>query len=333
MAKRDNQKIKSGFGVETPPVGLFPAGSIVRVSGNKVITECAIDFDQYNVSPALRQKAESLLQRASSAVREKDCESALESIFYCEKEDETRESKMDEFASVFFSPTEDLFYACTSEYSGLEKIENLLKSGISPNGLVWDIFQADNFYTVLALALRGYDGEESHLPEITELLLQYGLDIEHPIIPYDDYDYTNPMTVFGMFGDAYVPTLAVFLRHGISAESVDACLMTCVPDLIYVNTDVLDPQYVGTEPNYFFQAVRMLMLVCSYPEISAQLEWVRKFMDFEKNSYELSKFRDYNNYDFSLVFPNEEEPKPEGCEVSIVEKGSEKTVWKFVFSW
>jgi len=39
MAKKDNQKTKSSFLVETPPVGLFPVGSIVRVSGNKVITK------------------------------------------------------------------------------------------------------------------------------------------------------------------------------------------------------------------------------------------------------------------------------------------------------
>jgi len=37
MANKKTKSKSSGFNVETPKVGLFPAGSIVRVSGTKII--------------------------------------------------------------------------------------------------------------------------------------------------------------------------------------------------------------------------------------------------------------------------------------------------------
>ena len=56
MAKKDNQKIKSGFGVESLPVGLFPAGSIVGVSGNKVITNDNHEFGSTQIDMTIGKK-------------------------------------------------------------------------------------------------------------------------------------------------------------------------------------------------------------------------------------------------------------------------------------
>ena len=286
-------------------------------------------LDVKKASYVLREKVNAILDKTLPS-RRSDCSEALEQIIAKEEDEAKMLARIDAFSKVFFSRPTDLYYACSPEYKGLESVEEILKSGVSPNTVVWDAGEPDNLYSVLSFELAGWKDDPSHLPELTELLLNYGLDIDHPVIPYDNDWICHPMYHFSLQGYAYLPTLAIFLKHGISAESVEECIGMTVGDLIYVNTDVFDSD---EGRDFFNDTVLKLLLVASYPEMVEKLSWLPKFIDVEHNWYDLENFRDYDNYTLSLDFSRcDDFPKPEGCEVTVLEKKTQMPVWKFVFA-
>ena len=339
--------LDNGFGFEICANLDFMLVSCLKKNGEEATITCyevkqALDcykdrnelakmIDDKKVSQKVRVKVALLLGKALPSRKER-CAFDLKCILRRENDEENLLAKIEEFAKVFFSETTDLYFACTSEYQGLSHVEEMLKKGVSSNGIVWDVNSPDNLYDVLVSELAGYESEDSYLPELTDLFLNYGLDIDNPAIPYDDCWITNPMWTLGLAGDAYLPTFAEFLKHGISAESVNQCIGHSVDDLLLVNVDVFDSEAAPGESDWFDDTVKKLMLVCSYPEIIEKLDWVRDLMDFDHNHYDVTKFRDYNNYSLSLDFSKcEKFPQPNGSIVTIIEKATQKTVWRFVF--
>lgn len=103
----------------------------------------------------------------------------------------------------------------------------------------------------------------------------------------------------------------------------------------YMDSEMCDGSDL-TEPyvTYLEWAFKTIMLCASYPEILCNSEYLRRCIEIDTtnmgNNYDLTKFRNYNNYEFHFDLSTQDNI-PYGMRntgVEIMEKSSGKTVWK-----
>lgn len=225
-----------------------------------------------------------------------------------------------------------LYEECYKDEIDFDAVEALLKQGADPLGPTqggkWNelehIYEEIISYTI--------PDDRKHLPRLTELFLKYGMDVDHPSVPYDGGMSINPLWTLGLgLCDNSIATLKLFLDHGISVNSFGQFWSTAMGDLIDV--DCGDP--VGDE---FWNRVCILslkatMLAASYDYILNEYEHLRNFIGYSYNDYDVHKFRNWD--DFIYEFDTSHCSRHSGCPelyqsvVTIREAESNKAIWKF----
>lgn len=157
--------------------------------------------------------------------------------------------------------------------------------------------------------------------------MKYGMDISKPSIPYDGSNVLNPLWMFGFFSNEVVlRTLKLLLDNGLSADDADECWGHAIFDLANIDGDLM------TDFDYevFNDYIRKLMLIASYPHVLNEDEYLRDEIWFQYNDYDVTKFRNWNNYAFDVDTSHcIGNPHVCGSVVTIIEKTTGKPVWKF----
>lgn len=225
-----------------------------------------------------------------------------------------------------------LYEECSKEVIDFELVEKLLKQGADPLGPTqggeWN--ELAHVYEEIMSETDPDNGEQ--LPRITELFLKYGMDVEHPRVPYDGGNSINPLWSLGLgLGEHSLETLKLFLDRGISVDSFGEFWSTAMGDLI-------DVECGGPIGNEFWNRVCVLslkatMLAASYDYMLNGYEHLRKFIGYSYNNYDIHKFRNWNNYSYEFDTSHcdryPEYPELYKSVVTIYENESKKEVWKF----
>ena len=133
-----------------------------------------------------------------------------------------------------------------------------------------------------------------------------------------------------------IQILKKFLDNGLKAEALEDYI-----NHFYTDTAMVDGYYKENDSDeikqHFDKALRyglkMVMLSASYPHILNESEYLRSCIEMndtnKDNSYDLTKFRDYNNYEYELDISTCDH-LPYGLRnatVRIKEKQNKNIVW------
>ena len=219
--------------------------------------------------------------------------------------------------------------ACSKDIIDFVLVENLLKQGADPLGgtelFGWDLLEHIYGDTV---ACYSQDFNCENFPQLTELFLKYGMDVDNPRIPYDGDFSLNPLWHFAHITNEYtIMALKMLLDNGLSAESFMAFWDHAFTD--YRITDCADPQ---NDPYWNYHCswtIRMLLLGASYEHILNASDRLRELICFEYNNYDLSNFRNWNDYEY--YFDTSQcgnKPHIFGSILHITDRKTSNEVWK-----
>ena len=221
-----------------------------------------------------------------------------------------------------------LYEECVKEEIDLNVIEELLKKGADPLGATavsgWGLL--DHIYGDILCDTQ--DMLSKNLPEITELFLKYGMDISNPRVPYDGENSLNPMWEFAfVMNENSVYALEMLLDNGLSADDASEMWGHATFDLINIECgDPNDDEFWNYECTW---VMKLLMLCASYDHIIDNDSDLRNFIDFDQNTYNLHKFRKWNDFCYEFDTSHcERHPELYKSIIRIYEKESKKEVWK-----
>ncbi len=221
-----------------------------------------------------------------------------------------------------------LFHECAKEHIDFSVVEELLKQGADPLGGTeicgWNLL--DHVYGDLVGGSQ--DNKSVDLPQITELFLNYGMDIDKPKIPYDGSNSINPMWEFAFVtNENAIQALNMLLDRGISVESFGEFWGHAIGDLIQIECG--DPVKDEFWNDTCIWTLKMLMLAASYDYILDHDKDLQDFIGCSYNDYDIRNFKDWNRYryefDTSRCERNRELYK---SVVRIYETDSGEEVWK-----
>lgn len=223
-----------------------------------------------------------------------------------------------------------LYKECIKDEIDLNVIEELLKKGADPLGATdvsgWGLL--DHIYGEILCDTQNMLSK--NLPQITEMFLKYGMDISKPRVPYDDGDSLNPMWQFAfVMNENSVYALQMLLDNGLSADDAGEMWGHATFDLF--NLDCGDPSNDKFWNYECTWVMKLIMLCASYDHIIDNDSCLRNFIDFDKNRYDLSKFRKWNDFYYEFDTSHcERYPQFYKSIVRIFEVKSKKEVWKIV---
>jgi hypothetical protein len=221
-----------------------------------------------------------------------------------------------------------LYEECSKEVIDFEIVEQLLKQGADPLGPT----QVERFgeleHVYGEIVFDSQDNDSIHLPQITELFLKYGMDIENPRVSYDCGNSINPLWQFGFVKNVNaICAMKMLLDKGISAESFAEFKETSFDDLIYC--DCGDPVNDGDWNYTCVWTMKMIMLGASYNNILDSNESLKRCIGYSYNNYDIHLFREWNNYYYD--FDTSRCGKYPGFDKSVVriyDAQTHKEVWK-----
>ena len=223
---------------------------------------------------------------------------------------------------------QELYKECTKDTLDFAAIECLLKQGADPNGPCdgsgWDVL--DHLYGELICFSQ--DNISIYLPEITELFLKYGMDLDHPRIPYDGENSLNPMWNLAFItNENTIIALKMLLDYGISAESFGQFWGHAMTDFVHIECG--DPENDEFWNYQCTWTLKMLMLGASYDHILNNDEDIKEFICCDLNDYDIHSFRDWNRFEYRYDTSHcQYYPELYGSVIRIYEKDSGKEVWK-----
>ena len=215
--------------------------------------------------------------------------------------------------------------ACMNDPIDFTLVAELLEQGADPLGGTGQD-GTDCVYNEVLDYFLDSDGE--NLPRLTELFLQYGMDVDHPRVPYDDCNSSHPLWSFSFASDeSATVALKMLLDHGLSADGFAKFWDHAMTD--YFHCACGDP--VGDEfwNQSCVRTFKMLLLGASYDHILDNDEILREFICCDFNTYDVHKFRNWN--DFAYTFDTSHcrrGPELYGSVVRIYEKTTHTEVWK-----
>ena len=223
----------------------------------------------------------------------------------------------------------ELLKACTSNKVDFTYIEELLKLGANPLGCVDDHGDNNLYDVVLCHFLDKVIFEktdDSDFLMITDLFIQYGMDISNPEIPYDDRNVLNPLWSFAFYDtDTALGALKLLLDNGLDVDSAGLCWGHDLTDLGLADFEIGE----DVDCQSAVESFRKLMLFASYPHIINADEHLQREVWFRENNYDITKFRSWDNYEY-LIEPTDGKRLNRSI-VRIIEKKTQKEVWKFGF--
>ncbi|MBE6630234.1 MAG: hypothetical protein E7624_05225 [Ruminococcaceae bacterium] len=221
-----------------------------------------------------------------------------------------------------------LFDECAKEPIDFQVVEKLLKQGADPLGGTeicgWGLL--DHVYGDLVGGSQ--ENESVDLPQITELFLKYGMDIDKPKIPYDGSNSINPMWEFAFVtNENAIYALKMLLDKGISVESFGEFWGHAIGDLIQIKCgDPVNDEFWNSTCVW---TLKMLMLASSYDYILENDKDLKDFIGCSYNNYDVRNFREWNNYRYEFDTSRCEKYRELYKSVlHIYEISSNKEVWK-----
>ncbi len=222
-----------------------------------------------------------------------------------------------------------LYNACIEKTPNYSLIEDLLKKGAKPLGKVTICGYDNNLYDEVVSGIFDNDETPEAFYVIAELFLKYGMDISKPEIPYDDENVLDPLWTFAFpSNEVVLKTLKLMLDNGLNFENAGQCWGHAIFDLVNLGCDLSN----DIEKEFYYDYIRKLMLIASYPHILDNDEDLREeiWYGYEFNNYDLLKFRKWNDFEFDIDTSRcERHPEVYKSVVTIIEKNSRKPVWKF----
>lgn len=219
-------------------------------------------------------------------------------------------------------------------------IKNLLAQGADPLGPTDNthpLNDLDHLFGDVICDLSMNSGR--NLPKITKLFLDAGMDIEKPIIPYDDGNSINPLWELAFCSNRNgIRTLKMLLDAGISKESAIECFDHLTVDTATVYDGNLNDDYCL---NDFIWTLKMLMLIASHEDWVKGDHYLQFWTGYQHNQYDIKKFRNWDSFIYDIDHSkakapwdkedNSYSPVPNGSTIRIYEKKTKKLVWAFVY--
>lgn len=223
---------------------------------------------------------------------------------------------------------QNLLNLCTTENPDYAEIEKLLKNGAEPMELVYAELGESYLYTAVIdywLDISQFKREKvPEFTEITRLFLKYGMDIDNPKYGYDGDGKSNPMWDLGFYGgEDFLRSYKIILEHGLSAENADACWSHDYGDHYLSDYDDSDFERIMLKDMAF-----KMLIALSYP--LSRNKRLEGFLHASHNSYDVSKFKDWENYTIDIDASKRENKRINGTIITVFEKESGNKVWQFV---
>lgn len=222
-----------------------------------------------------------------------------------------------------------LYAECSKDKIDFATVEELLKQEADPLGgtAEYGWFLLDHIYGEIVCASQYNDS--INLPQITELFLKYGMDIDNPRIPYDDVgNSTNPLWDFGFVtNENAIFALKMLLDEGISVESFGEFVEHTFDDLI--NSDCGDPVNDEFWNHTCVWTMKMIMLAASYDNILCNYKGLQIRIGYSYNDYDIHRFKEWNNYYYEFDTSRcENYPELYKSVIRIYDVQTRKEVWK-----
>ena len=217
---------------------------------------------------------------------------------------------------------------CSKNEIDFEKVEQLLKQGADPLGGTdvcgWGLIE--HIYEDIVSDSR--ETNSINLPRITELFLKYGMNVDHPRIPYDGENSINPLWDFAFAtNENSIVALKMLLDHGLSADSFAEFWDHSMFD--FINIECGDPQndeFWNTECTWAF---KMLLLGATYDSVFNDDAGIGEFLCCSHNSSDIHIFRNWNDFEYQFDTSHcEKRPELYGSIVHIFSKKTGEEVWK-----
>ena len=244
---------------------------------------------------------------------ERECTEKYEGV-YTEEEAELNQKLLDE---------------CTKDKIDYAAVEELLKKGADPLGAMaeygWDLL--NHVYGEVICELQDDDCEG--LVELTELFLKYGMDVDTPRIPYDNDNSLSPLWHYTfVVGEKAAKALELLLDAGMSADSFVDFWDHSITDFFHCECgDPENEEFWNKECTWTF---KMMFLGASYDHIWNDESGPRDFLCGEYNTYDVHKFREWNNYEYHYDTSYcDRFPELYGSIVHVYEKETGTEVWTF----
>lgn len=223
-----------------------------------------------------------------------------------------------------------IYAECMKDVLDTAAVEELLLLGADPLGATATTGYGllEHIYAEIinnkALNANNFPNGTS-LPQVTELFLKHGMKPEKPRIPYDDDNSLSPMYFLSLsLGEDILKTCQMLLDNGLSADGANEIWAQEIDDLILLGLG--DPCQNQECP----WAIKKLFLCASYDVILRNDENLRNFIGLSYNTYDLRRFRNWN--DFSIEFDTSHCERCPAFYKSVITIRDTKThaqVWKF----
>ena len=184
-----------------------------------------------------------------------------------------------------------LYNECCKEILNKEKILELLNLGADPLGAISRNDLKEHLYGELIC-----DEEEcKNLYEITEMFINNGMIHKISLLKNDDDDI-NPLWMLS-FRCTFegIKTLKLLLDNKIDIASLEEFIEHTYTDYMFLEIPDSDDKEINLMR--FKYAAKMLMLCASCSYVCEKSKYLRDVIEFENNTYDISKFYEYDKFD------------------------------------
>lgn len=219
-----------------------------------------------------------------------------------------------------------LWKACAGEYVDFAAAEELLKQGADPLGATaahgWDVL--NHVYGELVFGSQDDDSET--LPQLTELFLRYGMNVDKPRVAYDGANSLNPLWDFAFVtNENAIFALKMLLDNGLSADSFGEFWGHAIGDFGLHDENPNGEDFCKYAYTWAF---KMLLLGASYTHVLENDRDLQVFLCCDLNTYDLHNFRDWDRYTYRFDTSYcKGQPRFDGCLVHVFDKQTDTEVW------
>ena len=218
-----------------------------------------------------------------------------------------------------------LFEECIKENPDKSAIRALLDAGADTLGGIGKEYGMHAWHVYGEVVSESQDTKSVNLPMITELFLEYGMDIDNPKIPYDFEDSLNPMWDFALvMNENSVYALKMLLDNGLSADSAGLMWSHAAQDTDF-SPENQDNDFWEYERTWF---MKLTMLCASYDHILENDPALQEYICCGTNSFDIHNFRNWDDfyYEFNIT-DSKVTPDFYKTIVHICRKSDKSVVW------
>ena len=202
-----------------------------------------------------------------------------------------------------------------------------MRKGADPLGGLnvggWDLLH--HIYT--ELICDSYEIESIDLPKLTELFLKYGMDVDHPRVPYDYDNSLNPLWAFTFVpGEKALRALKMLLDRGLSVDGFSDFWYHSRFDFFMIECG--DPENDAFWNEECTWSLKMILFGASYDYIYQNDEDLREFMCSSFNTGDVHMFRNWDDFEYHYDTSHcDRYPQLLGSIVHIYSKQTGEEVW------